>query len=115
MSGIQKPPSDEQSDRVFYLYLIDCDGRSLYTGITTDVQRRWREHLGQVSGGASFTRSGTVLDLVYAVEVGSRSLASKFEARIKRLSRAEKIHIVARQPDREELAALIGLELTDKD
>ena len=90
---------------VYSVYLIDCDGRRLYTGIATDVRRRWREHLGLRAGGARFTRAGGRLDLVYQVEAGTRAEAARLEALIKQLGRRRKLEIVALQPD---LAGLLA-------
>ena len=95
---------------VYWVYMIDCDGNRLYTGIAMDVQRRWREHLGLEPGGARFTRAGSRLDLVYQVAAGSRSEAARIEARIKKLSRRKKLAIVASQPNLVGLFGLLGLD-----
>jgi putative endonuclease len=95
---------------VYSVYMIDCDGTRIYTGIATDVQRRWREHLGLQPGGARFTRAGGRLDLVYQVAAGSRSEASRIEARIKKLSRLKKLAIVASQPNLVGLFGFLGLD-----
>jgi putative endonuclease len=94
---------------VYWVYMIDCDGTRLYTGIATDVQRRWREHLGLEPGGARFTRAGGRLDLVYQVAAGSRSEAARIEARIKKLSRRKKLAIVAARPGLAQLLGVLGL------
>ena len=65
-----------------------ADGR-LYTGISTDVERRIREHQSGRRGAKSLRGKGP-LTLAFACRVGSRSLASKIEHRIKQLSSAEK-------------------------
>jgi DNA-binding protein HU-beta len=74
---------------IWHLYLIECIDGSLYTGITIDVDRRFREH---ISGrGGRYTRSHTPVRLVASRAVGSRSRALRAELAIKRLPREKKI------------------------
>ena len=73
----------------YSVYLVECSDGSLYTGIATDVERRFREHT-ETRRGARYLRGRGPLKLVYQQEIGSRSLATRIEARIKKLSRAEK-------------------------
>ena len=73
----------------YSIYLVRCRDGSLYTGIATDVSRRISEHKNGVKG-AKYLRGRGPLTLVYQQEIGDRSLASKIESRIKRLSNAEK-------------------------
>lgn len=68
--------------------MIRCKGNKLYTGITTDVQRRFSEH--QAGKGAKFLRGKAPLELVYQTKVGSHSDALKYEHQTKKLSKAEK-------------------------
>jgi len=70
------------------IYLIRCKGGHLYTGITTDVQRRLAEH--QCGKGAKYLRGRGPLQLVFQQRVGSRSDALKMEAAIKKLAKAAK-------------------------
>ncbi len=74
---------------LFSVYLVRCRDGSIYTGIATDVERRLAEH-ERGGKGAKFLRGKGPLDLIYSQEVGDRSLASKIESRVKRLSREEK-------------------------
>ena len=74
---------------VYSVYLVRCRDGSLYTGIATDVARRIAEHEDGAKG-AKYLRGRGPLTLVYQQEIGDRSLASKIESRIKRLSSAEK-------------------------
>lgn len=71
------------------IYLVRCRDGSIYTGISTDVQRRINEHEGG-GKGAKFLRGKGPLELVYERAVGSRSLALQLENRIKRLPSGEK-------------------------
>lgn len=82
----------------WFLYLIRiADGR-LYTGITTDVERRFAEHQAGGARAARSLRGKGPLGLVFYQEVAScRSEAQKFEARVKRLPRLHKERIVSTQ------------------
>ncbi len=73
----------------YSVYLVRCRDGSLYTGIATDVARRISEHEGGTKG-AKYLRGKGPLELVYQQEIGDRSLASRIEDRIKRLSSADK-------------------------
>lgn len=66
---------------MYFVYLLECDDGSLYTGITTDTERRLREH--REGRGGHYTRSRTVLRMVYIEPHQDRSSASKREAQIK--------------------------------
>lgn len=80
------------SSSVWHLYLIECADGTLYTGITTDVPRRFGDH---TSGkGARYTRSHAPVRLVASAPVGSRSQALRVELAIKRLPREKKIQTV---------------------
>jgi putative endonuclease len=70
------------------VYVVRCSDRSLYTGITTDVERRLRQH--RAGTGAKFFRGRSPLALVYLETGHSRSSASRREAAIKALSRGQK-------------------------
>jgi len=77
----------------YYLYILECRDRTLYTGITTDLKRRLTEH-NSSDLGAKYTRGRRPVKLVYSQEFESRSEASKEEARLKKLSRPEKLTIL---------------------
>ena len=78
----------------YYVYILECKDKSLYTGITTDLKRRLAEH---ISGkGARYTRAKGVKELVYSESHKSRSSALKREVEIKSLSREEKKALFAR-------------------
>jgi len=74
------------------LYILRCGDGSLYTGITTDVDRRLDEH--RSGNGAKYTRGRGPLELVYSEECGDHSAALKRELEIKALSRAEKLKLI---------------------
>jgi len=95
------------------LYLLRDETNSLYTGITTDVERRLSEHRENSRYGAKYTRSRKQLELVYSCELGDRSLASRAEYRLKRLVKKEKEAIVEKGYDHLELLAFLGLPIDD--
>ncbi len=74
----------------WFLYLIRCKHGRLYTGITTDVERRLEEHKSSDKKGSKYLRGKTPLRLVMKKKIGSKSLALKIEAKVKRLSKIKK-------------------------
>ena len=81
----------------WYVYLLQCADDSLYTGITTDLERRLDEHNGELGSGlgAKYTRPRRPVELVYHETCATRSVAGQREAEIKRLSRTQKLALVA--------------------
>ncbi|PZD71332.1 hypothetical protein C1752_06611 [Acaryochloris thomasi RCC1774] len=94
----------------WHLYLIRTRLGTLYTGITTDVQRRLAEHAGKGNRGAKYLRAKGPLTLVYQVEIGNQSLALQAEKRIKTLAKPQKEKIIAAQLDSKRLLAMIDLQ-----
>lgn len=86
------------ASRRYYVYLVECEGGSLYTGITTCVPRRLREHLSQRAPGARYTRSHRVTRLVCVWSAANRACASALEYQVKRLSHAKKLALAAGTP-----------------
>ena len=80
--------------RPWTVYVVRCNDDSLYTGITTDLKRRFEEHLDHPRG-AKYFNGRTPLDVVYSEKGHTRSSASKREAAIKKLSRDEKLDLIA--------------------
>ncbi|MCP4469090.1 MAG: GIY-YIG nuclease family protein [Gammaproteobacteria bacterium] len=76
------------------LYIIEASDASLYTGITTDVERRFDEH-SQGPRGARYFNGRNPLKIVYREDGHSRSSASRREAEIKKLSHGAKQHLIA--------------------
>ena len=75
-----------------FVYLLRCGDGSLYCGWTNDLERRLAAH---GAGRASrYTRSRLPVELAWSVEVGGRSEAMREEARVKRLTRAEKLRLI---------------------
>ena len=77
----------------WFLYLIRTADNRLYTGITTDTQRRLLQHLA--GKGARALRGKGELTMVFAEKIGERSLALRIEYRIKQLPKREKERLVA--------------------
>ena len=75
-------------EQVWYLYLIECEDGSLYTGITTDVERRYAQHVA--GKGARYTRMKKPVRLVGFRECGTKSEALKAEVLMKKTPRHQK-------------------------
>ncbi len=77
---------------MYFVYVLECGDRSLYTGITTDLKRRFAEH--QQGDGGHYTRARGAKKIVYTEKQPNRSSALKREAAIKRMSRAQKVALI---------------------
>ena len=93
--------SSEASDRVakadasqWSVYILRCADNSLYTGVTTDLNRRLDQHNGVIKNGAKYTRNRQPVQLVYQETSESRSEAYKREYAIKCLSKTEKERLI---------------------
>lgn len=78
---------------MWYLYIIETENNKLYTGITTDVERRFNEHLNEPKG-AKFLKANPPKRIVYTEEFENRSEASKREIEVKKLSRSQKERLI---------------------
>ena len=78
---------------MWHLYLVRCADGTLYTGISTDVGRRFLLH--QRNQGARRLRGRGPLQLVFSQAVGDRSSALKIEYRVKQLSRCDKERLIS--------------------
>lgn len=76
----------------YYVYIVRCTDGTLYTGITTNVVRRFNEH--KDGTGARYTRARTPEKVVFTERCKNRSEASKREAAIKKLSRPQKLQLI---------------------
>lgn len=77
---------------MWHVYLVRCGDGSLYTGISTDVDRRFGEH--QANRGARRLRGRGPLELVYRCAVGDRAQAQRVEYRVKQMSRPDKERLI---------------------
>ncbi len=87
--------SDLSAETKWYVYILRCSDNSLYTGVTTDVERRVKEHNGELGKGkgAKYTKARQPVELFYLEETASRSDAQIREAAIRKLSRVEKMNL----------------------
>lgn len=74
----------------YYTYILRCSDDTLYTGITTDIDRRVMEHNEDNALGAKYTRNRRPVELIYSIQFNTRSEACKEESRIKKMSRSDK-------------------------
>lgn len=72
----------------WYLYILRCSDGTLYTGITTDVEKRFAAHAK--GKGAKYTRGRGPLEIVYRESCGTHSQALKREIAVKKLTRIQK-------------------------
>jgi putative endonuclease len=79
--------------KTWYLYVVECADGTLYTGITTSIQRRLNEH-NFGSRGAKYTRSRRPVKLMLTEEHAGHSSALKAEYRFKKLTRKQKKEII---------------------
>ena len=79
----------------WFVYLVECADGSLYTGVTTDVHRRVQEHNGQSKRAAKYTRIRQPVQLRYHEMQSNRQTACQREWQIKRLTRSEKLTLIA--------------------
>ena len=88
---------------IWFLYILRGADKSLYTGITTDVARRFSEHSGIGSGdtskGAKALRGKRPLKLEYSCQIGNRSEALKIEYQVKQLSKIKKEQLITGELD----------------
>ncbi|MEK7582333.1 MAG: GIY-YIG nuclease family protein [Patescibacteria group bacterium] len=77
---------------MYYLYLLQCSDGSIYTGITTDIKRRFTEH--KTGEGGRFTRSRKVTKILYTERFDNRSQALKREAEVKSWHRTKKLKLI---------------------
>lgn len=77
---------------MYFVYLLECKDGTIYTGITTDIKRRFEEHKNGI--GSRYTRSRKVKRILYTEKHKNRSSATKREIEIKKMSRKMKLALV---------------------
>ena len=85
------------AQKKWYFYVLSCRDKSLYTGVTTDVDRRIKEH--NEKKGAKYTRSRLPVRLLYFREMENRSSAQKLESSFKKLKRSKKLEKLCEMVD----------------
>lgn len=78
---------------MWYIYIVECPDKTLYTGITTHIDKRIKAH-NSANEGAKYTRGRRPVKIVYLSEIKNRSDSLKEEARIKKLSKKEKLKLI---------------------
>ena len=82
----------QYSPSMYFVYLIECKDGSLYTGITTNIERRFAEHKSGIGG--HYTRSKEVVRVAYSEQHPDRSSAQKRESEIKGWRREKKLALI---------------------
>lgn len=83
---------------MWWLYVVECfKDESLYTGITTDLERRLRQHNGELAGGSRYVRSRRPAKLIAAWPYPNNSEAQKAERVFKKLTRKQKLERIHEQ------------------
>jgi putative endonuclease len=91
------------------LYLLRREDGAIYTGISTNVERRFKEHTA--GRGSRALRGKPLIAIEYSVVLGSRSLASQAEHRVKKLTKPAKESLIKRAPSLDELLAFLDLAI----
>ena len=84
------------SDDSWFVYLVQCSDGSFYAGVTTDLERRVRQHNGEIVGGATYTRARRPVALAWYEVCEDRSVAQQREYSVRRLSRRGKQRLAAK-------------------
>ena len=83
----------------WFVYLVKCADGTFYTGVTTDLVRRVRQHNGEIVGGANYTRARRPVALAWCEACENRSVAQQEEYRVRRVSNREKIRMAMRHDE----------------
>jgi putative endonuclease len=79
----------------YQVYIVKCNDGSLYTGITNNLERRLRQHNGEMRGGARYTRGKSPVKLVYVEKYKTRKDAAQREWEIKHdFDHQQKINLI---------------------
>lgn len=79
----------------YYTYMIRCEDNSLYTGMTSNLEKRINEHISKSKCGAKYTKSHGAVKLEIAWKCKEKSLACKLEYQLKQLNKKQKEKIVS--------------------
>lgn len=93
------------SERGWRVYILECVDGTLYTGIARNLPRRLRQHNGELAGGPKYTRGRRPVSLRWSDAAVDRSAAQQREALLKKLSRGEKLSLIAQSSAPTEAAA----------
>lgn len=84
---------------MYYTYMLRCDDNSIYTGITTNLERRMKEHFNRTEKCAKYTLIHKAKSLEFAWKSESKQTASKLEYHIKRLTKREKEQLISKEKE----------------
>lgn len=96
-SAKASPTEEVAASAGWYVYMVECADRSLYTGIARDVPRRVAEH-NEGRAAARYTRARRPVRLAWLEAAADRGAACRREAAIKKLPRAEKLRLIGEAP-----------------
>lgn len=82
--------------------MLRCADRSIYVGVTRCLIRRLRQHNGELAGGAKYTRGRRPVEVVWRRPAGSRGDAQSLEAQLRKLSKQDKLKLIAGDLERRE-------------
>jgi putative endonuclease len=82
-----------KSKKEWYVYVLECGDGTLYTGVTTNLDRRFEEHKNGI--GSKYTKSKKAKKIIYFENCSSRSEAGKRETAIKHMTRKEKLSLIS--------------------
>ena len=93
---------------MYYIYILRCEDNSLYTGITTDVHRRFKEHTADKVKGAKYTKAHRPIKIEAVWETDTKANALRIECYIKKLAKSEKEELISGSKSIDELILTIG-------
>ncbi len=79
---------------MYFVYVLKCSDNTLYTWITTNLEKRLKQHNGDILGWAKYTKARQPVELIYFEKSENRSKATKREIEIKKLKRQQKLDLV---------------------
>ena len=109
MAGKRHNKRTVKKEKPYYMYVVECRDRSWYCGISTDPDRRIKEH-NETKKGAKYTRSRRPCKLLFTQVCESRSDALKKEAAFKKLTRDKKLEYMCDAIEKEMLAQIAKME-----
>ncbi len=101
-----------ENDKKYFIYMIRCKDNSLYTGMTTDLDRRMKEHLERGKKGAKYTASHYAIKMEIAWRTDDKIKASKLEYHIKTLTKGQKEELIV-NPEKLDIFLAEKIEYSD--
>jgi len=89
----------------YFVYILECSDKTLYTGITTNIHKRLDEHNNSPKG-AKYTKARRPVKLMYQESSENRSTASKREYAVKKLTRLEKLQLISQEKDKRDTISI---------